>query len=251
MNHAFVDASWQEQVSGPDLGGWGAVLLLPGELPRWLQGPLSTPDNNAAELQAVLETVRAAPANEALTVWTDNQTVIGLLARGRGPDLLSHLTHEVHNLAQQRGIALNARSTPRTGRHMLTAHQLANEARRGERPRDPVAAPTELLIDHRSPLAQARISLRRRGSSEQLETVTREVRTDPNSDIPPSVQVLLAALQLAQPGESLMIRRASRIAQALWHRPERALRPAVNATLIEARQRASGQGLEILFLGTD
>ncbi|WP_338122027.1 ribonuclease HI [Deinococcus wulumuqiensis] len=84
MNHAFVDASWQEQPDGRGIGGWGLVLLTPGQLPARHQGQLDAPDNNAAELRAVLEAVRAAPAGEALTVHTDNQTVIACVARGRG-----------------------------------------------------------------------------------------------------------------------------------------------------------------------
>lgn len=131
MNHAFVDASWQEQPDGRGIGGWGLVLLTPGQLPARHQGQLDAPDNNAAELRAVLEAVRAAPAGEALTVHTDNQTVIACVARGRGPFLLSELTQEVQKEAGERGVTLRAVYAPRTRRHMLTAHDLANGARKG------------------------------------------------------------------------------------------------------------------------
>ena len=146
---------------------------------------------------------------------------------------------------------LTAKYAPRTGRHMLTAHDLANEARRGELFRDLSVTQTEVLIEHRPALSQARISLRRRTPAGGVEHVSTQVTTDPASDVPPSVQVLLAALQLARPGESLLVRRASRVAQALWHKPERALRPGVHAALARARDRAAGEGLEVQFLGTD
>ena len=67
VNQAFVDASWHELMPGEALdsgqlgvGGWGLVLLRPGELPARYQGQLDAPDNNAAELRAVLEAVRLA-----------------------------------------------------------------------------------------------------------------------------------------------------------------------------------------------
>lgn len=243
MNYAFVDASWQEQPDGSGLGGWGLVLLLPGQLPAWLQGQLEAPDNNAAELRAVLEAVRAAPAGP-ITVYTDNQAVIACVARGRGPALLSDLTHEVHDEAQARGVTLQAAYVPRTRRHMLTAHALANEARKGGGG-GRLAAPlpyADVVIEQRPAFPEARVSLRRSG-----ERVSALVPLDPLSETPPSAQALLAALALAQPNERLVVRRASKVAQALWQRPERALLPSAYHRIAGARAQAEAQGVVVEF----
>ena len=47
--------------------------------------------------------------------------------------------------------------------------------------------------------------------------------------------VLADSRAASQPGERLLVRRASKIAQALWQRPERALLPAAHARLAQAR----------------
>lgn len=251
MNHAYVDASWQEQPDGRGLGGWGLVLLLPGRLPERFQGQLDSHDNNVAELRAVLEAVRVAPAGEVLTVYTDNQAVIASVARGRGPAGLTELTHDLYEEALAKGTVLHARYTPRTGRHLLTAHALANDARRGTLTAGLNLAQTDVLIDHRPALREARVTLRRRNEAGQTERVTALVQMDAASEVPPSVQALLAALNLAQPGEFLTIRRASRVAQALWHKPERALRSALHAHLVRARENAARQGVTVQFMGAD
>lgn len=251
VNHAYVDASWQEQPDGSGLGGWALVLLRPGQLPLRYQGLLDSPDNNAAELRAVLEAVRAAPPGEALTVHTDNQAVIACVARGRGPHLLAEATRELLDEAQGREVNLRAFYAPRTGRHMLVAHQLANEARRGTAGTGARLGSqyAEVLIEQRPALPEARVSLRRTGES-GTERVTALVSLDYASDLPPSAQALLAAIYLAQPGETLVVRRASRVAQALWQRPERALRPAVQAQLQAARGQAQEKQVQVDFLGT-
>lgn len=250
MNHAYVDASWQEQPDGSGLGGWGLVLLLPGRLPERFQGQLDSHDNNVAEQRAVLEAVRVAPAGEVLTVYTDNQAVIASVARGRGPAGLTELTHDIYEEAAAKSIILHARYAPRTGRHLLTAHELANDARRGMPTAGLHLAQTDVLLEQHPAFSEARITLRRNKDG-QTERVTALIRMDADSDVPPSVQVLLAALKLAQPGERLTIRRASRIAQALWQKPERALRSTLNAHLVRARENADGQGVTVQFLGTD
>lgn len=243
MNHAFVDASWQEQPDGRGVGGWGLVLLLPGQLPARHQGQLDAPDNNAAELRAVLEAVRAAPAGEALTVHTDNQAVIACVARGRGPAFLDQLAREVQDEAQARGVGLRAVYAPRTRRHMQGAHLLANDARKGLGSPGLHLDHAEVLIEQRSGFPEARVGLRRRG--ERLSAV---VPLDPESEVPGSVQALLAAVTLAQPGERLEVRRASPVAQAWWLRPERALRPAARERVAQARSQADGQGVQVLFI---
>lgn len=242
MNQAYVDASWHEQPDGHGVGGWGLVLLVPSELPTRYQGQMNAPDNNAAELRAVLEAVRHAPEGEPLTVYTDNEAVIASVGRGRGPQLLAEAAREVQDEAELRDVALRVEYAPRTRRHMLSAHDLANDARRG------LATPAlhgphaDVLIEQRPAVPEARVSLRRYG-----ERVTALVNLDPLSAVPPSAQALLAAVTLARPGEVLLVRRASKVAQALWQRPERALRPAALAQLQEARQAADGLGVQVQF----
>ncbi|OOV14708.1 ribonuclease H [Deinococcus sp. LM3] len=248
MNQAFVDASWNE---GPDaegrlvgVGGWGLVLIVPGQLPARFQGQLRAPDNNAAEVRAVLEAVRAAPPGEALTVHTDNEAVIASVGRGRGPEVLTDAAREVLEEVAARRVGLRVRYAPRTRRHMLTAHELANDARRGLGTPGLTATRSDVLIEQRAAGDEARVSLRRAG-----ERVTAHVSLDVMSEVPPSAQALLAAVGLALPGEVLVVRRASRVAQALWHRPERALRAGAQATLQLARRAADENGVQVEFLG--
>lgn len=242
MNHAFVDASWQEQPNGAGLGGWGLVLIQPGTLPMQFQGQLEASDNNAAELRAVLEALRAAPASERLTVHTDNQAVIACVSRGRGPHLLADLTREVLDESMARQILLQTQYTQRTQRHMLGAHQLANDARKGI-VSDTETTLTDVLLEHKTAQTEARISLRRNS-----ERMTAFVHLDLMSEIPPSTQILLAAIHMAHPGEQLLVRRASKIAQAMWEKPERALRSKVHSTLQSSRQRADRMGVQVQFL---
>lgn len=241
MNHAFIDASWQEQLNGEGLGGWGLVLIQPGMLPMQFQGQLEAPDNNAAELRAVLEALRAAPAGERLTVHTDNQAVIACVSRGRGPHLLAELTRQVLDESMARKITMQVRYIQRTQRHMLGAHQLANDARKGI-VSDTKTTLTDVLLEHKVAHTEARISVRR--SSERM---TAFVHLDPLSDIPPSTQILLAAVHMARPGEQLMVRRASKIAQAMWQKPERALRGKAHMALQHSRQRADRMGVQVQF----
>ncbi|KEF33881.1 ribonuclease H [Deinococcus sp. RL] len=244
MNHAYVDASWHETQEGHGVGGWGLILLRPGTLPAGYQGQMAAPDNNAAELRAVLEAVRHAPPGEGLRVHTDNEAVIASVGRGRGPHLLADLTREVLDEAGARAVALRVTYAPRTRRHMQAAHDLANAARRGLPPPALPGPQAEVLIEQRPALTEARVSLRRPG-----ERVTAHIPLDPLSDVPPSAQALLAAVTLARPGEHLLVRRASKLAQALWHRPDRALLPAAHTALAQARQAADGQGVQVQFQG--
>ena len=60
---------------------------------------------------------------------------------------------------------------------------------------------------------------------------------------------LLAAVNLARPQETLLVRRASKVAQALWQRPERALRPAAQTQVTQARNQADESGIQVQFQG--
>lgn len=247
MNHAFVDASWNEDAPpGGDVGlghgGWGLVLVTPGALPARYQGTLEAEDNNVAEVRAVLEAVRLAPPRQPLHVHTDNEAVIAAVGRGRGPQLLHDSAREVMDEAEARGVALRVGYAPRTRRHMLAAHDLANEARRGQAGGSP-GPRSDVLIEHDAAWQEARVSLRR-----EAERVHARIPLDPEGEVPPSAQALLAAVALARPGEALLVRRASHVAQALWQRPERALRDAPRTLLRAARDAADAAGVTVEFL---
>ena len=94
------------------------------------------------------------------------------------------------------------------------------------------------------------MSLRRNTADGGTERVIAIVNLDFASELPPSAQALLAAIGLAQPGEAILVRRASRVARAMWDRPERALRPAVSAQLSAARQEAQIKEVQVEFLGS-
>ena len=86
MNHAYVDGSYSDSGEYAGVGGWGIVLLLPGQPPRRIQGRAQggagAEDNNATELRAVLEALRHAPEGEALTVYSDNTSTLKSIRRG-------------------------------------------------------------------------------------------------------------------------------------------------------------------------
>lgn len=251
MNQAYIDASWQAEGAPSEewgLGGWGMVLLRPGRLPHRMHGQLQAPDNNAAELRAALEAVRAAPTGEPLTIYTDNQAVIAALARGRTPKLLSELTGEVLAEAQARQIGLWVRYAARQARHMQQAHQLANEARRGSTLSPLPTGLTEVVLEHRPALAYGWVNLRRGVAGGLAERVTTQVPLQQDTERPPSVQLLLAAVAQAQAGETLHIRRASKLAQAMWDSPRRALREALRAELEQAQAWANAQEIRLVFV---
>ncbi len=255
MNYAFVDASWHELpdgygvdgwgVDGWGVGGWGLVLLQPEAMPKRFGGRLQAPDNNAAELRAVLEAVRLAPVGQALSIYTDNQAVIACVARGRGPHALAELTREVLDEAAARQIVLGIGYAPRHRRHMLVAHDLANEARKGITGTISLAqqqTDAEIIIDQHGVFPKARLSLRR-----SHEQVTAHIDLDPLCAVPPSAQALLAAVNLAKAGEVVVIRRASKIAKALWNKPERTLLEEAKTRLLYAKAQAEFYGISVLF----
>ncbi|WP_261663218.1 ribonuclease HI [Deinococcus sp. Marseille-Q6407] len=242
MNHAYVDASWREDAAGHGQGGWGLVLLDGGELPRRIGGQFEAPDNNNAEMRAVLEAVRSAPAGQPLSIYSDNWAVLNAIGKGKGPATLWPLRDEVLELALNRGIALQVSYVPRTRRHMRSAHDLANAARLGQHTGPLAGRHAEVSLELREGGQQARILLRRSG-----ERVSAEVPLDPLDPLPPSAQALLAAAALARDGETLRVRRASKLARALWDNPLRSLLPAAQARLLAARAQADAAGVAVEF----
>lgn len=258
MNHAYIDASWQEggETFG-GLGGWGLVLVCPARLPELYGGQLTAADNNEAELRAAWHALALAPAGQPLTVHSDNQSVIACLGRGQGPPLLADDSRAVIALAGQRGIELQIDYESRNQRHMQRAHQLANVARKA--PRQPassasqvgshslnslhsLASQTDVLLEQKKGCQLARISLRR-PSDKRSERLIAQLRLDLSSSVPPSLQVLLAAVRLLRPNENALIRRSSKLARALWDKPERALLPDLRQLLEERRAWAKAHGL--------
>ncbi|MFC6618186.1 ribonuclease HI [Deinococcus radiophilus] len=242
MNHAYVDASWREEQADQGRGGWGLVLLGSGELPLRMGGQLSAPDNNAAEMRAVLEAVRSAPPGEPLSIYSDNWAVLNSLSKGRGTPSLWSLREEVLALVLERGITLRMKYVPRHRRHMRSAHDLANAARLGQHTGPLTHDAAEVSLELREGSQLARVALRRPG-----ERVTAEVPLDPLDPLPPSAQALLAAVSLGTQGETLRIRRVSKLARALWENPQRTLLPAAQAELIQAREQAEGLGVVVEF----
>ena len=213
MNHAYVDASWREDAAEHGQGGWGLVLLDGGTLPRRTCGQLQAPDNNAAEMRAVLEAVRSAPAGQPLSIYSDNWAVLNAIGKAKGPATLWPLRDEVLALALDKGIAVQVSYVPRNRRHMRSAHDLANAARLGQQVGPLLSGGAEVSLEHREGSTLGRVLLRRTG-----ERISTEVPLDPLAPVPPSAQVLLAAVRLAQPGEHLRVRRTYPRAQfeRLW-----------------------------------
>ncbi|WP_342667538.1 RNase H family protein, partial [Deinococcus pimensis] len=111
VNHAYADGSQQGE-----LGGWGVVMLVPGQPDAHHSGLASVNDNGACELVAVLEAVRRAPPGQPLTVHTDATSVVQAVRRGtRHPDQ-TELGAEVRRLAQERGIELRVSTLRRDAR---------------------------------------------------------------------------------------------------------------------------------------
>lgn len=57
----------------PGPGGWGAVLLYPGEPPRELSGTVDQATNNRMELQAAIEALRVLDGRYEVDLHTDSQ----------------------------------------------------------------------------------------------------------------------------------------------------------------------------------
>ena len=244
MNHAFVDGSFDDgAVSGlPGRGGYGVVLLLPGQLPQHLYGQLEASDNNASELRAVAEALRHAPAGQALTVHTDNLNVLSAIRHGSR----SHSQHQeavrVREVAGERQIELHLARAHRERRHMQSAHALANDARLERVPAPPIGPHAEVNLTHAPWRDSAVVTLRRFG-----ERISAEVPRELGDPLAHSVRALLTAVQLAQPGETLIISHASRLAAALWDKPGRALPGEARNAVLDARAQAESRAVNVVF----
>ncbi|WP_456832361.1 ribonuclease H [Deinococcus sp. UYEF24] len=262
MNHAYVDGSYSSGEDDSVAGaGWGIVLLLPGQPARRIGGRIESglpetltgvEDNNAAELRAVLEALRHAPAGEALTVHSDNTSTLRSVRLGSLSVPQAELAAAIRQEAAARGTALHLARESRDRRHMRAAHDLANEARRSA-PGAPLSCDgagqmgmaqvtAEALIVQTPWRAEAVVTLRRPG-----ERVRLELPLDPAAPLPPSAQALLGAAGLAQAGEVLLVRRATALAQAIWEKPLRALEGEARSAVQAARTRAEELGVTVLF----
>jgi ribonuclease HI len=257
VNHAYVDGSYSGHDNEEHAGaaGWGIVLLLPGQPSRRLQGriepgnlpPGGAEDNNATELRAVLEALRHAPAGEPLTVHSDNTSTLRSIRLGSLSAPQNDLAAAIRQGAQERGTVLHLARESRERRHMRTAHELANEARKAA-PGAPLSTDqatrvnAEALIVQTPWRAEATVTLRRAGERVQLD-----LPLDPAAPLPPSAQALLGAVGLAQQGEVLLLRRASALAQAIWEKPLRALEGEAREAVQVARQAAEELGITVLF----
>lgn len=244
MNHAFVNGSFDEEVGGR--GGFGVVLITPGQWPQHLYGHAEASDNNAAELRAVTEALRHAPAGEALTVHTDNLSVLSAIRRGSRSLAQHEEALRVHQVAEERGIALHLRRESRERRHMQAAHTLANDARLERLSLPAPMVDAEVNLMHAPWRDSAVVTLRRRG-----ERISAEVPPFPGEVLARSVRALLTAVQLAQPGETVRVFHASKLAAALWEKPSRALPGAAQDAVWAVKQAAEQRAVTVLFERVD
>lgn len=244
VNHAFVDGSFDDGAESAQAGrgGFGVVLITPGQLPQHVYGRIDASDNNATELRAVTEALRHAPAQQPLTVHTDNLNVMAAIRRGSRSTSQHEEALRVLEVAAERGITLHLVRARRERRHMQAAHTLANDARL-ERPSLPPPGPhAEVNLSHAPWRDSAVVTLRRAG-----ERVSAEVPRLPGDALAHSVRALLTAVQLARPGETLIISHASKLAAALWDKPNRALPGDAQAALLAARAEAAENAVLVIF----
>ncbi|GAA4019741.1 hypothetical protein GCM10022631_36450 [Deinococcus rubellus] len=244
MNHAFVDGSFDDGAESGQAGraGFGVVLITPGQLPQHVYGHTLAHDNNATELRAVTEALRHAPAQQPLTVHTDNLNVLSAIRHGSRSTSQHEEALRVLEVAAERGITLHLARARRERRHMQAAHTLANDARLERASLPPPGPHAEVNLSHAPWRDSAVVTLRRAG-----ERVSAEVSRLPGDALAHSVRALLTAVQLARPGETLIISHASKLAAALWEKPSRALPGAAQAALLSARAEAAEHAVVVIF----
>ncbi len=239
MDGSFDDGA---QTGQAGRGGFGIVLMVPGQLPQHLYGRLEAGDNNATELRAVVEALRHAPAGQALTVHTDNLNVLSAIRHGSRSFSQHQEAVRVREEAEARRIELHLARAGRERRHMRAAHLLANDARLERVSAAPLGSHAEVNLTHAPWRDSAVVTLRRAG-----ERVSAEVRSETGDPLARSVRALLTAVQLAHPGETLVISHASKLAAALWEKPGRALPGAAQEALLSARAEAGARAVQVLF----
>lgn len=237
MNQAYADGSQAGEV-----GGWGVVLMVPGQPDQHLCGQVPVRDNGACELIAVLEAVRRAPAGQPLTVHTDATSVMQSVRRGSGHPDQNELGAQVRREAHARGIRLQLSLGPRDGRRMQEAHLLAAGARIGQPPMPPERPQVRVKVRPLRWGAEATMTFRRGGESR-----TARVPLPEREGVPPAVQALAAVVDLARDGEHLHVRVDSALAAALWEEPKRSLYPEALQVLIQARAEAERRHLTLDF----
>lgn len=244
MNHAYVDGSFDDGAESGEAGrsGFGIVLLLPQLAPQHIYGRIHTSDNNAAELRAVAEALRHAPTGQALTVHTDNLSVLSAIRRGSRNINQHQEALQVHLVAEARQMNLHLVRTERHRRHMQTAHMLANDARLERVPTLKPTAHAEVNLQYAPWRDSAVVTLRRSG-----ERVSAEVPRQVHQVLPQSVQTLLMAVQLAFPNEILVILHASKLAVAFWENPKRALPGNAQDQITFAREYAKLHNIQLFF----
>lgn len=238
MNHAYADGSQQG-----DIGGWGVVLIVPGQADTHLCGLAQVEDNGACELIAVLEAVRRAPAGQPLTIHTDATVVVQAIRRGTLHPHQNELGQEIRELAHARGIPLRVMLGPREGRRMRQAHQLATDARLGV----PQSLPAErqhvrVRVRDLAWGSEATLTYRRGGRTRRVQ-----VPLPAREGVPPAVIALAALVSLAEPGEHLTVRMDSALAPTLWREPAHAAHGAAQAVIGAARADAEARGVSVEF----
>lgn len=237
VNHAYADGSQQDHI-----GGWGVVLLVPGQPDAHHRGQVEVSDNGACELHAVLEAVKLAPEGQPLTVHTDATTVVQAIRRGTLHPDQSELGAQVRQLAQDRGIELRVRLGPRGARRMQEAHELATLARLGVEPAESGPPHVRVRIRHVAWGAEASLVVRRGGTTARVQ-----VPLPAREGVPPSILALAALITQAHDGERLRVRMDSALAPTLWEDPDRAAHEAARAVARQARQDADTRGITLQF----
>jgi len=237
VNHAYADGSQQGE-----LGGWGVVMLVPGQPDAHHSGLANVNDNGACELLAVLEAVRRAPPGQPLTVHTDATGVVQAVRRGtRHPDQ-TELGAEVRRLAQERGIELRVSTLHRDARRMREAHQLATDARLGVESVLLTRQHVRVRVRHLGWGAQATLTFRRGGRTER-----RLLPLPERQGVPPALLALAELVRSARDGEHLVVRMESALAPTLWAKPQHAPHPAATELILTAHEDARSRGVTVEF----
>jgi ribonuclease HI len=237
VNHAYADGSQQGEV-----GGWGVVMLVPGQPDTHHSGLASVRDNGACELLAVLEAVRRAPEGQPLTVHTDATGVVQAVRRGTRHPEQTELGAEVRRVAQERGIQLRLSTLARDARRMREAHQLATDARLGIESTLALRRHVRVRVRHLGWGAQATLTFRRGGTTQR-----RILPLPEQVGVPPALLALAALVRDALDDEHLVIRMDSALAPTVWNHPDHAPHPAAAAVVRAARQDAETRRITVEF----